>query len=692
MQIPLALADPVVIEEVSLSLWRELFDAIDWPTSLRGKGESLTHSDIVSAFHQDVLSDELLLAVEALHTLGTPEGRDSIAAMLADRQVPSGTLPQGLGERELALRLFLAQRNDGALAEVFSRAQVQLQEGNHRRFNDFIGKKPKAIRDLSSKLEVLQRAILDHCLNEDMGDHVQLRAFNDDDGACRFQIMRSHHTRTPLAIVHGSAARAKIQYRPVHADLLRYEPAIGRLRITARAGSMVGFYQRAFGRALFGDEAFFVGDPVCSLRVLQEQGRAALEKHGVFGVGRVRMTECVWERGDTERLSFHGADCFESIERLGIPLNEGQLLQAKFRIEVIQKSTRPIVVSIRVPSRIEVSQVHQEVLVNEVLAGIGIRDARVRSPEHDIWELYPWRQPVTAWRECFGPLTDSLVRRGVLTKVQLASIQPAAHAGAGRILHAERISAVDFLGVSQSPEIPSQTLSATDLDGLELNVPSLQKHLREILGIAANATLWSPGKWCLDLGTSDVYGYLFRMVYALRQPPQDATTDIRNLSAGVTPVLLLPSGTKGSTGIIEILLDQALPDPRRVLRNLIAAANLVDQVPALHVAPSGARLIVDSRLGKIWFDGIEIAELKPETHAFRFVQIMARSSFASINKNELATTLSEGRKDGDQSARSAKMKATKVIKSALDAKGIAFQDPFSSENGCYRLTVPAWAN
>ena len=201
---------------------------------------------------------------------------------------------------------------------MFSRAQVQIQEGDHRRFNDFIGKKPSAIRDLQAKRPTLELAIREHCRKADLGDHVQVRVFDDGDGTCRFQIMRSHHTRTPLAVVAGSAARAKIQYRPVHADLLRYEPSIGRLRITARAASIVEFYRQVFGRVLFGDDTFFYGDPVCSLTVLQDRGRAALANHGVYGVGRVWMTECIWERGDRERLHIHAADCFDTIDRLGL--------------------------------------------------------------------------------------------------------------------------------------------------------------------------------------------------------------------------------------------------------------------------------------------------------------------------------------------------------------------------------------
>lgn len=691
MQIPLAFADPVVIEEVSLPLWCELFDAVGWPTSLSGKGESLTHDEIMSAFERDKLSDELLRAIETIHDLGTPEGRETINELLRDRQVPSGALPQGLGERELAVRFFLAQRNDGALAEVFSRAQVLNQEGNHRRFNDFIGKKPKKFHNLQNKCTELERAILQHCQQEDLGNHVQIRAFDDDDGACRFQIMRSHHTKAPLAVVEGSTSRAKIQYRPVHADFVRYEPALGRLRITARAASIVQFYRRIFGHVLFEDEAFFDGDPVCSLKVLQEHGRKALASHGVCGVGRVWMTECIWERGDRERLSFiNPNDCFDSIEGLNIPFSEGQILQAKFKIQVIEKSARPVTVTVRVPSRIEVSQVRHESLINEVLDAIGIRNIHAMVQKYDLWALYPWRQPISVWRDCFGADTDLLAKNDILKKTRLDSVEPPGHPGAGRVLESNQISPVDYLGVSQTSEIPSQSLSATDLDGLELMIPAFQRHLREVLEITSNAASWQPDSWLVDLGVLTICENDFRIIYALRQPPRDAAGQIRTLSASITPVLLMPKGIKDATGITEILLDKALPERQRVIKDIIIKTNLEEKAPALLTAPKKARLVVDERLGKIWYDGIEISELKPETHPFRFVAILAKNAPASINKHDLTAQLSASRTDSDQTARTAKMTAKKIIKSALEGGNLNFEDPFKSENGSYRLTVPAY--
>lgn len=690
MQSSFASINSVVLEEVSIPLWRELFDAIGWPPSIVGTGHLLTHESVMNALHRDSLSDELLLAIEAIDDLGTPAGRETITAQLIDRQIPPDVLPPNLGEREFALRLFIAQRGNGALAEVFSRAQVQNQEGTFRRFNDFSGKQPGALHKLRDRQKALEKEILDHCRAQDLGEHVHVRLFDEEDGTCRFQIMRSHHTRTPLAVMPGATARAKIQYRPVHADLVRYEPDIGRLRITARAASIVEFYRKVFGRVFFDDDAFF-GGRVCSLAILQERRGAALASHGVFGVGRVWMTECIWERSDRERLHINAVDCFETIATLGLPFNEGEIVQAKFKMEIVGKSARPLTVTVRAPSRIEVTQVRHEFLANEVLTAIGIRDAQITSRASSLWALHPWRQPIDAWRACFGRDTDRLARTGILKKTLLQSIEAPGYAGAGHVLQAVPISSTEYLGLSQTEEIPSRALSATDLDGLELDVPRFQAYLRERLKMTGNAVPWSSDAWFLDLGALDLDGNQFRIAYALRRPPDGAAVAIRTLAQSITPVLLLPTGLDSSTGLAEVLLDGPLPDLPRLRSDIIKVANLSEQVAALSLAPPNARLVVDSLQGRIWFDGVEVTGLKTGTQPFRFVETLAKISPGKINKHDLAKQLSDGRADGDQCARSARTAANKSIRAAVKAQGRSFEDPFKSEAGCFRLAVLTFA-
>lgn len=688
MQIPLANIDAAVLEEVSIPLWIELFEAVGWPDSLAGKKTGFTHDDLLEAFQRDTPNDDLLLALETLHDLGTPAGRETINAVMADRHLPLDALLHGLGERELALRLFLKQRQDGAFAEVLSRAQVQIQEGEHRRFNDFVGNSGKRVREPKTKAKSLEDAIREHCKASDLGDHVQVHVFDDDDGTLMFQIIRSHHTRTPLAVIPGSAGRATIKYRPVHSDVVRYESGIARLRITARAASMVEVYRKLFGRVLFGDDTFFYGPPVCSLRVLQDEGQAALDRHRVYGVGRVWMTECIWERSDGQRLTIRAADCFDMIADLNLNISEGELLQAKLKMQVTGKSARPVIVTVRAPSRIEVSRAAQyEVLVNEVLDAIGIRNARAVAREADLWSLYPWRHPISAWRTLLGGDTDALVNAGVLNKILLDAVTAPGHQGAGRVLQAEPVSRGEFFGVSQAPEIPSQSLSATNLDGLELDVEAFQAHLRKILGLSG-AVEKPTADGLLDLGALQLGDYSVRLTYASRQPPAYAAEVVNaRAAAGSRSVILLPGIGAEVTGVASVILDNPLPARNSLVRAITAKLNLTEQLPAILTAPDKARLIVDTRRGVIWYDRIEVPDLKPGTHQFQFIELLARTAPGAVSKDDLVKHLSCGRSDGDQAARSAKAKAKKAIGAALEAAGIRFQDPFQSEDGCYRLTV-----
>ena len=207
MQIPLTYLDSSALEEVPFALWKELFEAFDWPASLVGNRDTFTHEDVQGALRRDDLSDGLLHALETLHTLGTEAGREAIVSAMTHRGVRLDMLPDESGEREFALRFYLAQRRDASLADVFARVQTQIQEGgNHRRYNEFIGQEAKPVTKLVAKRDALHAAVLHHCRENDLGEHVQVETF-EDDGTYVFNILRSDRTRKPLAVVQGHSAR-----------------------------------------------------------------------------------------------------------------------------------------------------------------------------------------------------------------------------------------------------------------------------------------------------------------------------------------------------------------------------------------------------------------------------------------------------------------------------------------------------
>lgn len=694
MQLPLAFLDAAVVEEVPIDLWRRTFDVVGWPTSLRPRAETFTHGDVLRAFEHDEPTDDLLQFLEVLHTLGTAGGADAIQMALEDQRVSRDVLPLGAGERELAVHLFLAQREDASLADVFARAQVQVHaQGEHRRYDEFLGRAPKGVVQLREKAEALQAATRSYCQTSDLGDHVQVRAF-EDDGSYVFQILRSHRTRKPLAVVPGHAARATISYRPVHGDLLRYDAAVGRLRIAVRAASMVAFYRRALGRVLFEDEDFFAGDPVCSLRVLQESGRSVLDRHDVVGVGRARMTECLWERGDRNLIHLRSPDCFHEIEALQLPLAEGTLLQAKLKLDVIGPSTRPVTVSIRAPSRIELSQPRHEALVERFLRAVGIRGRAGVDGAPTLWSLAPWRHPREVWRSVFERETDQLIERGVLRPTRLDRVSTTDSGEPGRTLDVISIDESTFYGVGGDSAVPSRTLTATDLDGFELQPELLRQLLRSRFGITAASSPWDGHDPVLDLGPVRVGEQRLYLAYAIRRPSAGAGDRLQRRAGGAPAVLLCPSTDVAATETPVALLEHPVPTREEAIRHGITAAGLRDAVPALYIAPEGARLVVDRTRGMVWVDGHHIPGLKPETHPFRFVTILAEAMGRPLESLTIKSALSDARQDEDTVTRVAKTKANRAIRAAMAAAGRAFSDdPFpSAGTGRYRCSLPSFVS
>lgn len=690
MQLPLAYLDATVVEEVPVDLWRQLFDAIGWPQSLGGCRLDLTHADILEALEQDTPSDEFLQALEALDVLGTEHGGEAIMTALQDQRLSREVLPAEASARELALRLFLAQREDAGLASVFARAQSAARErGDQRHYHEFLGRDARRVTGLDARCTELEAATREYAREHDLGDHVHVRAF-EDDGTFTFHVIRSHRTQKPLAIVRGRSARATIEYRPVHSDLLRYEATSGRLRIAARAASVVSFFRRTLGEVLFDDPTFFSSDAVCSLRILQERGRTALDQHELPDIGRVWLTECLWERGDRDLVHLRSPDCFRNIEELHLPLGEGELLQAKLKVQVIGPSTRPVTVAIRVPSRIEISQKRHEALIDRFLTQVGIRKPRPSSAPLDLWSLAPWRHPLAVWRAVFGRETDRLIERGVLAPIRLDAVHDPDNPGAGRILRAIELAEGAYYGVSELPDIPSRSLTGTDLDGFMLVPEQLRGELRLRLGLSGGVRPWSEQDALLELGVADLDGLKLHLSYALRPPPAGTGDRIRQWASGATPALLVPAPAPDSSELPIATLEHPLPTRAEAIRSAVVAAGLMEQVSALAIARDGARLIVDTRRQMVWVDGVLITGLTPDKHPYRFVVRLARST-ARVSQQEITEELSGARRDGTTTARQAKKAARDAIDAALSSAGRSLEtDPFPScGTGYYRCALPA---
>jgi hypothetical protein len=178
--------------------------------------------------------------------------------------------------------------------------------------------------------------------------------------------------------------------------------------------------------------------------------------------------------------------------------------------------------------------------------------------------------------------------------------------------------------------------------------------------------------------------------YALRPPGPGVGERIRGLAGGAPPFILFPPSGSDASELSKVLLDSVLPKRHQVVREAIKACGLADSMAAIDCAPDGARLVVDTRLQKVWVDGLQINNLPAESHPFRFIELMARSC-APMSLNEISAKLSSGRLDGNTTARQAKGNAKRIISEALLADGRELDgDPFpSAGGGYYRCALPS---
>lgn len=246
--------------------------------------------------------------------------------------------------------------------------------------------------------------------------------------------------------------------------------------------------------------------------------------------------------------------------------------------------------------------------------------------------------------------------------------------------------------MSTDPDVPSRSLSATDLDGLALDPERFRQELRTRLQLSGPAAAWGERAHALDLGVADFGEVKLRLGYAIRPPDSAVEQLMTSSAAGDSYVILIPSPTHAAAPR-EAVLSQALPARADTIRRALVVSGLVARVPAIHIAPTGTRLVVDRTRGAVWIDQIQIEGLRPGTHPFRLVEHMAQAN-GDVSTQDLSNMLSGARDDGNLAARQAKRAVKEAISSAMDARGLPFvEDPFpAGATGTYRCALPAFVS
>lgn len=197
----------------------------------------------------------------------------------------------------------------------------------------------------------------------------------------------------------------------------------------------------------------------------------------------------------------------------------------------------------------------------------------------------------------------------------------------------------------------------------------------------------------MDLGVLQIHSLQFRIFYAIARPRSPLGQRLRQLASGAHAVLIGPGELSVSEDVPFVPLPAPLPTRQALVRDVVNACGCSESVAAVDLAPDGARLVVDEVFHAIWFDGVEVTEIKPDTHMFRFVAELARAGPRGLDAVALTAILSPGRDDGTTAARQAKSKTCSAIRTALADAGRAppADDPFPrAGRGSYRCGVVAY--
>ena len=682
MRIPLAYLDKAAIEEVDLAAWSDLLAAVSITAPLA------SYDDLEPILQAPAPPQGLLMALECIHLLGSDEGREAIWEAAAEQGLPPGVLDLEAPCRELAMALFIGQLSGHVtLQDVYVRALIQVSARDQaKRYDEFLGSEVRRTPVDPGRVDQIEQAMRAYCLREGFGKHVQVREL-EDDGALIIQVIHSTRTRKPLAYIDGAADRSVIQYRPVHADLLRYDPVAGALRVYARSAKLVPFYRRLAGATLFGDEEWF-GEGRYDMTVLQDLGQAALESTHP-GIVRVYATELHWEMPDQTRYFIRAADVFAHLERMQTDLSVGQFRRVKLKMEVVRRSRRPVTLELQAPGRLLLTDLSEEALVESFLREAGLMrklGGADADPPAGLWDL-AGVHPLDQWHRALGRDADALAESGGL----VSDLTPlvALPDGAKAEVHPVGEHAFYAVPLDSSRGAPT-TLSATDVEGYRLEEPGFAAFLRDRWGLTGPTPrkvgrLVALGSLRLDAG-SDVLRIALH--YAANHVSR-SEIDLVESEAG-SMILVPPGSDVVSDGLVQ--LAEALPNRSALIRAVVSSAGLGLDVDAHYLAAEGVRLVVDAAQERAWIDGIEILDLRPGTQPFDLVALLAREPGRSIRTQVLARRLNRRRMDDTSVARQAKRQALKAINRALtDAGREAAGDIFADgRSGLYRCTVPAW--
>ena len=648
--------DVTIIEEVSDPVWKLILDDVGFPPGMTE--HTFSKDALIEHVGRGEASVDLIDALSAIHELGTPEAVDAMKAVADSHQVNLDEIVAH-APRDAAARLWLAQRRDSALREVYTRIQMQAEtRRSPRMYREFAGKRNARVPDWSVLLPRLVTEVRAWCRQQAYGEHVDIRGFVNA-GDAQIQIVHGYRKQAPIVIKEDGRGRRALELRPAHCDVVRYDWKGALLRVSPKASAVgvVEVYRRILGRVFFDDEDFF-RPAAYSLRALQDRGQAALEASAT--VMRARVTDLVWQRGD-DILKIKSSDCLNAIASAGGNRADGSFLEATIAVVVPGRRTVRRTLHIKVPNRVDYNRDDEHArAIESFLEASGIRTPDLATRSGDLWSLHPGPHPDRVWRDAYPHDVDELVRRQILRPMALGHVQHPDRPHHGNAL---RVDAA--YGVSIDDDVSPRVLTPTDVAGLGVDIMALLQSWHRSLGLEGDVRTLGDGVYIVGERSIDS---LRCAVVALTRPlTVDAAQLGRMIAASVTPGaivgLLLPHGRASGSALTDVAISRLALSSREFWRTYLMATGGATAASAFWLAPPDMRLVLDTTRRLAWLDGVALILSE---QLFLFLELLVAANNEPVTYDAIDEKLSSNR---ESFARKVKDRLKKAIEASLPVGG-----------------------
>jgi hypothetical protein len=652
--------DAAVIEALEPSLWLELFDAFGEPPGLDRAAATIEH--ISDRLGGTGLPELLQLALEWMYNLRSEDGAERLGDAAREFNIDLRAF-KGVAPIELVARVALLAAKDANARKALDRAQTGALIASHpsSRVYEYRGRMEKSLERVEERLTEFRSRISPWLDERGLGDRVEL-SVRREESVTRIVIVRGKRMHAPVSFT--PSGRRPLPHRPIHCDLLVYDDGTDLLSIHAPA-NLVDGYRRFAGEIFWGDPEHLVESP-CSLEPLKE-GPALLDRHGSAEIRKVTLTSVRFRPHEGGTCDYWNEDVFELLRRLKVPVQEGEFVAARFQFAFYAGGGRPLTVEVKGATIKAVDGARRSIVLT-ALQRMSICRVQGDAVGPFFWDLAVGAHPRSMWRGLLDDSAlDSLIGDGVLGSTKRASVAHVSAPAAGPVLDVTPTDDdVPFFGTSVDPDVPGRRLTHSDVEGLEVDGARLAARWASVLECPG-----TPREQVIaglyDVGECAFGAKRLQLLLALRAPGNDLARLASSLPTG--SVILAPRARSATPWPLpNVELESLVPDRATARRAIVRALKLESEVDARDRAQPQDTLIVDVPRHAIWLHAVEI---RLSDSLFLFVELVAAATQGGgiASQEELTTKLSR-KGAAENTARVAKGKAEKAMKSQLLAAGV----------------------